>query len=116
MHCWPKGFVSYSLPATTPETRVAATGLCLLLILLSGLKKSPSLAMAKRTRGIGNIDPSRLWGGGGGHNKITNQRLRKVWLECVFFNLVDNAQRDPTATAYLAGPQPMYVKATGRGL
>lgn len=53
-------FLIYSLPATTPETRVAVTGLCLLLILLRDLKKSPSLAMAKRTRGIGNIDPSRL--------------------------------------------------------
>ena len=49
------------LPATIPEDNVAMTGLCLSLILLSGLKRSPSLAMAKRTRGIGNIDPSRLW-------------------------------------------------------
>lgn len=31
-------------------------------------------------------------------------------------HLVDSAQRDPTATAYFAGPQPMYVKATGSGL
>ena len=30
--------------------------------------------------------------------------------------LVDSAQRDPTATTYFAGPQPMYVKATGSGL
>lgn len=50
------------LPATTPEAMVAITGLCLSLILLRGLKRSPSLDMAKRTRGIGNIDPSRLWG------------------------------------------------------
>lgn len=79
MYCQPKGIVTYSLPATTPEARVAATGICLLLILLRGLKKSPSLAMAKRTRGIGNIDPSRLWKK---LDKITNQRLRRVWL-CV---------------------------------
>lgn len=48
------------LPATTPEARVAITGLCLLLILLRGEKRRPSLAIAKRTRGIGNIDPRRL--------------------------------------------------------
>lgn len=47
-------------PAATPEARVAMTGLCLSLILLSGVNRSPSLAMAKRTRGIGNIDPSKL--------------------------------------------------------
>jgi len=50
------------LPAPAPEARVAVTGLCLPLILLSGRKRSPSLAMANRTRGIGNIDPSRLRG------------------------------------------------------
>lgn len=53
-------FLKSLIPATTPEARVAMTGLCLSLILLSGLKSSPSLAMAKRTRGIGNIDPRRL--------------------------------------------------------
>lgn len=47
-------------PATTPEAKVAITGLCLSLILLSGVNRSPSLAMAKRTRGIGNIEPSKL--------------------------------------------------------
>lgn len=30
--------------------------------------------------------------------------------------LVDRAHSEPTATAYLAGPQPIYSKATGRGL
>lgn len=35
---------------------------------------------------------------------------------CVTAYLVDRAQREPTATAYLAPPQPTYLKATGRGL
>lgn len=30
--------------------------------------------------------------------------------------LVDKAQREPTATAYVAPSQPTYLKATGRGL
>lgn len=47
-------------PAIIPEESVAMTGLCLELMLLSGLKSSPSLAIAKSTRGIGNMDPSRL--------------------------------------------------------
>lgn len=50
----------FFLPAMTPEVRVAMTGLCLSLILLRGVNRSPSLAMAKRTRGMGNIDPSKL--------------------------------------------------------
>lgn len=60
-------------PATTPEARVAMTGLCLSLILLSGVNRSPSLAMAKRTRGIGNIDPSKLLTGG--HDSSINTQL-----------------------------------------
>ena len=39
---------------------------------------------------------------------------------CVFMShyqhLVDRAHSEPTATAYLAGAQPMYSKATGSGL
>lgn len=30
--------------------------------------------------------------------------------------LVDRAHSEPTATTYLAGPQPTYSKAMGRGL
>lgn len=48
------------LPATIPEEIVAMTGLCLELMLLNGLNISPSLAIANSTRGIGNMDPSRL--------------------------------------------------------
>lgn len=48
------------LPAITPEVSVATTGLCRALMLLRGLKSSPSLAMANNTRGIGNMAPSRL--------------------------------------------------------
>lgn len=32
------------------------------------------------------------------------------------FYLVERAHSDPTATTYLAGPQPTYSKAMGRGL
>lgn len=39
---------------------VAMAGLPLEVTLVKGLKSRPSLAMANRTRGIGNIDPSRL--------------------------------------------------------
>lgn len=31
-------------------------------------------------------------------------------------HLVERAQSDPTATMYLAGAQPTWVKASGRGL
>ena len=48
------------VPATTPEDSVATTGLPLLLTLLRDLKSRPSRAIAKSTRGIGNMDPSRL--------------------------------------------------------
>lgn len=51
---------SLSSPATEPEVRVAMAGLCLELTLRRTLKRRPSLAMAKITRGIGNMDPSRL--------------------------------------------------------
>lgn len=44
---FPKKTVAVALlPATTAEASVAMTGLCLSLILLRGLKRSPSLAMA----------------------------------------------------------------------
>lgn len=39
---------------------VAIAGLPLAVTLVSGWKSRPSLAMANRTRGIGNIEPSRL--------------------------------------------------------
>lgn len=51
---------SATLPATSPDESVAMTGLCLELILLRGLKRSPSRAMANMTRGIRNIEPNKL--------------------------------------------------------
>lgn len=39
-----------------------------------------------------------------------------VFYRCTDHYLVDSAQRDPTETAYFAGSQPMYSKATGNGL
>lgn len=59
------------LPATTPEASVAMTGLCLELMLLSGLNSSPSLAIANSTRGIGNMDPSRLLNSRGKYTDVT---------------------------------------------
>lgn len=43
-----------------PDDIVAIAGLPLEVTLDKGLKSSPSLAMAKSTRGIGNMEPSRL--------------------------------------------------------
>lgn len=48
------------VPATMPDDIVAIAGLPLEVTLDKGLKSSPSLAMAKSTRGIGNMEPSRL--------------------------------------------------------
>lgn len=48
---------------------VATAGLPLEVTLVNGRKSSPSLAMAKRTRGIGNMDPSRL------ERQTTNQTV-----------------------------------------
>ncbi|TNN79425.1 hypothetical protein EYF80_010239 [Liparis tanakae] len=86
--------VSPELPARGPATSMKSPRLATSLLRQpcrqktksnathdSGRNRSPSLAMANRTRGIGNIDPSRLRG--------------------------QSAQRDPTDTTYLAGPQPM---------
>lgn len=50
------------------------------------------------------------------------QWILKGWVlfchptHCRVSYLVDRAQSEPTATTYLAGPQPMCSKATGRGL
>jgi hypothetical protein len=60
------------VPATTPEDSVATTGLPLLLTLLRDLKSRPSRAIAKSTRGMGNMDPSRL--GRGKDRKIKKRR------------------------------------------
>jgi hypothetical protein len=49
-----------SLPEMTPAVNVAATGDCLLLTLTRNLNSKPSLAMANRIRGKGNIEPRRL--------------------------------------------------------
>lgn len=53
----------------------------------------------------------------------TNEMIMKVIIIIIIIiiipalsYLVDSAQSDPTATAYLAGPQPTCWKATGRGL
>lgn len=43
-----------------PDDMVAIAGLPLEVTLVKGLKSRPSLAMANSTRGIGNIEPSRL--------------------------------------------------------
>lgn len=51
-------------PAPTPEVRVAVSGVLVRgLISAMNLKSSPSSAIAQITRGIGNIEPSRLPGG-----------------------------------------------------
>lgn len=49
-----------SVPATNPDDMVAIAGLPLEVTLVRGWKSRPSLAMANNTRGIGNIEPSRL--------------------------------------------------------
>lgn len=49
-----------SLPATTPDDMVAIAGLPLAVTFVKGWKSRPSLAMANSTRGIGNMEPSRL--------------------------------------------------------
>ena len=52
-------------PAPMPEVRVAVSGVLVRgLISAMNLKSSPSSAIAQITRGIGNIAPSRLPGGG----------------------------------------------------
>lgn len=70
------------------------------------------------TRGMGNIDPRRLGGDGGGLalvlDGVSPQREKKKGSEVP--HLVERAQSDPTATMYLAGAQPTWVKASGRGL
>lgn len=43
-----------------PDDMVAIAGLPLEVTLVKGWKSRPSLAMANSTRGIGNIEPSRL--------------------------------------------------------
>lgn len=48
------------VPATTPDDMVATAGLPLAVTLVKGWKSKPSLAMANRTLGIGNIEPKRL--------------------------------------------------------
>lgn len=51
-------------PAPVPEATVAFSGVLVRgLISAMNLKSSPSSAIAHRTRGIGNIAPSRLPGG-----------------------------------------------------
>lgn len=56
MHRW--RFMS--VPATMPDDMVAMAGLPLEVTLVKGWKSRPSLAMANRTLGIGNIEPKRL--------------------------------------------------------
>lgn len=51
---------SADVPATVPDDMVAMAGLPLDVTLVSGWKSRPSLAIANSTRGIGNIEPSRL--------------------------------------------------------
>lgn len=48
------------VPATMPDVMVATAGLPLEVTLVKGWKSKPSLAMANRTLGIGNIAPKRL--------------------------------------------------------
>lgn len=48
------------VPATMPEAMVAIAGLPLEVTLHRGRKSRPSRAMANSTRGIGNMEPSRL--------------------------------------------------------
>lgn len=45
-----------------PDDMVATAGLPLAVTLVKGWKSKPSLAMANRTLGIGNIEPKRLQG------------------------------------------------------
>lgn len=51
-----------SVPATVPDAIVDIAGLPLEVTLVKGWNSSPSLAMANRTRGIGNMAPRRLEG------------------------------------------------------
>lgn len=67
------------------------------------------------TRGMGNIDPRRLGGDGGVSVRARGcTAAEKKGSELP--HLVERAQSDPTATMYLAGAQPTWVKASGRGL
>lgn len=48
------------LPETAPDTKVEITGFCWLFTLAKTWKRSPSLAIANKIRGIGNIAPNKL--------------------------------------------------------
>lgn len=50
-----------ALPASIPESTVANTGVCVrALILAKNRNSKPSLAMAYRIRGRGNMAPNKL--------------------------------------------------------
>lgn len=66
------------------------------------------------TRGMGNIDPRRLEGEGRSALVLVCVLLQEK--SCELPHLVERAQSDPTATMYLAGSQPTWLKASGRGL
>lgn len=71
--------VTESLPATMPETMVASTGVFVFLCMRERKRKSsPSSAMAKITRGMGNMEPNKLKPDTNNNNEETNTQKDKT--------------------------------------